>query len=85
MGDDSSSSMSDLEKGEAVEQQDEPTQAPPLNQECAPQVSATKEGSTITPAGMDWDGPEDPDNPQNWNLAMKVYHVTVPGLFGFAV
>jgi uncharacterized protein (DUF885 family) len=40
--------------------------------------------STASPA-LDWDNYEDPENPQNWRLASKVYHVTIPGLFGFAV
>ncbi|KAJ4336711.1 hypothetical protein N0V95_008549 [Ascochyta clinopodiicola] len=35
--------------------------------------------------GTDWNGPDDPDNPQNWPLWMRVYHATTPGLFGFAV
>ncbi len=33
----------------------------------------------------DWDGPDDPDNPFNWPLWQRVYHVTTPGFFGFAV
>lgn len=34
---------------------------------------------------MDWDGPNDPDNPQNWPMSKRVYHAVVPALFGFAV
>lgn len=33
----------------------------------------------------DWDGPNDPDNPHNWPLWLRIYHATTPGFFGFAV
>ena len=33
----------------------------------------------------DWDGPDDPDNPHNWPLWLRIYHATTPGFFGFAV
>jgi hypothetical protein len=33
----------------------------------------------------EWTGPDDRDNPQNWNTGAKVYHATIPALFGFAV
>jgi hypothetical protein len=36
-------------------------------------------------AGTDWNGPDDPDNPHNWPLWLRIYHATTPGLFGFAV
>ncbi|KAF2816742.1 MFS general substrate transporter [Mytilinidion resinicola] len=34
---------------------------------------------------QDWDGPSDPENPQNWSLLKKSYHTAIPGLYGFAV
>lgn len=34
---------------------------------------------------FDWTGPDDPDNPNNWSLAKKVWHVIIPALFGFAM
>ena len=33
----------------------------------------------------DWTGPNDPGNPHNWSTWKRVYHATIPGLFGFAV
>jgi hypothetical protein len=33
----------------------------------------------------DWNGPDDPDNPHNWSTWNRVYHATIPALFGFAV
>ncbi|KAF2260915.1 MFS general substrate transporter [Lojkania enalia] len=33
----------------------------------------------------DWNGPDDPDNPHNWPMWLRVYHATTPGLYGFAV
>ena len=38
-----------------------------------------------TVTAQDWTGPHDPENPLNWPLWQRVYHTTVPGLFGFAV
>ena len=38
-----------------------------------------------TVTAQDWTGPDDPENPINWPLWQRVYHTTVPGLFGFAV
>lgn len=31
----------------------------------------------------DWDGPEDPGNPQNWSKAKKIYHSFVPAAIAF--
>jgi len=33
----------------------------------------------------DWTGPNDPGNPHNWGIWKRVYHATIPALFGFAV
>lgn len=38
-----------------------------------------------TVTAQDWNGPDDPGNPVNWPLWQRVYHTTIPGLFGFAV
>jgi hypothetical protein len=39
----------------------------------------------LPPPVLDWDGPDDPDNPLNWGLAWRVYHSAVPALLCFAV
>jgi RES domain-containing protein len=36
-------------------------------------------------AVMDWDGPNDPGNPQTWSESKKMYHILVPTLLGFVV
>jgi hypothetical protein len=38
---------------------------------------------TLSPpqaAIIDWDGPDDPENPMNWSMWKKVYVASVPGL-----
>jgi len=40
---------------------------------------------TNTATVHDWNGPEDPENPMNWPLWQRIYHTTVPALFGFIV
>ena len=42
-------------------------------------------GLQKTVTAQDWTGPNDPENPMNWPLWQRVYHTTVPALFGFAV
>ncbi|KAJ4299180.1 hypothetical protein N0V90_004424 [Kalmusia sp. IMI 367209] len=88
--DEESSFSSDTEKGEPINGQDEmPAQfmpdqvlnGPPPD----PAAPEGKECRSVPHPVADWDGPEDVENPQNWSLALKVYHATVPGLFGFAV
>lgn len=80
--DDSSSAMSDLTKDE-LEPQNVPQPHGP--ERVLSSDVPEEEIASSAPPGLDWDGPEDPDNPQNWQLASKIYHVTIPGLFCFAV
>ena len=47
-------------------------------------------GSTATPNSeseqlTDFDGPNDPGNPKNWGFGKRVYHTSIPALYGFAV
>ncbi|PZD31927.1 MFS-1 domain containing protein [Pyrenophora tritici-repentis] len=37
------------------------------------------------PNPNDWTGLDDPDNPHNWGIWKRVYHATIPALFGFTV
>jgi hypothetical protein len=32
------------------------------------------------PSSLDWDGPDDPENPFNWSPAKRWYGTIVPGL-----
>ena len=34
---------------------------------------------------QDWTGPDDPDNPINWSLLLKIWHIVVPGMQSFTV
>jgi hypothetical protein len=40
---------------------------------------------TAPPVTLDWDGPDDPDNPRNWGPFKKFYAILVPGSIAFAV
>jgi hypothetical protein len=35
------------------------------------------------PVVLDWDSPDDPDNPQLWPQWKKVFNVAVPAIFAF--
>ncbi|EWC45204.1 hypothetical protein DRE_06092 [Drechslerella stenobrocha 248] len=37
------------------------------------------------PAALDWDGPDDPDNPKNWRFGNRVFQTLPPALFSFVV
>lgn len=43
---------------------------PPQNSPSAPLGSAGKEKDSNL---VDWDGPSDPENPQNWSLPRKIF------------
>ena len=34
---------------------------------------------------QDWTGPDDPENPMNWGIWKKVYHVAIPALQCFTM
>ncbi|KAI0903027.1 MFS multidrug transporter-like protein [Ustulina deusta] len=36
-------------------------------------------------AVTDWDGPADAANPKNWSLKSRIYHTTLPALYGFSI
>ena len=36
------------------------------------------------PTAQDWNGPNDPENPQNWPSGKKAYHTVTVGLLAFA-
>ena len=38
-----------------------------------------------SPNPLDWDGPDDPENPHNWKLWSRIYHTIIPALFAFVV
>ena len=41
--------------------------------------------TSTPPVTLDWDGPNDPDNPRNWGAMKKFYAILVPGSIAFAV
>jgi len=38
----------------------------------------TSEKRLQSPPTLDWDGPDDPDNPLNWSMSKKAYHTFIP-------
>ena len=34
---------------------------------------------------QDWTGPDDPENPMNWPMTLRIYHTTIPAVFNFIV
>lgn len=62
----------DLEKTISVLVREGPTKIP-------------QQKHTTTAAALDWDGPEDPDNPKTWSFRKRLFHSMVPGLFNFVV
>jgi hypothetical protein len=84
-----SSSLSDIEKGDLFKEKEETALGPPMQELSRDKSIAQEEMDTPVPPPAssitDWNGPDDPDNPHNWPMWLRVYHATTPGLFGFAV
>ena len=78
-------SNSDIEKGDSVSNNlpstDDTSPQHPAGSKAEPEET----NPTILPSITDWNGDKDPDNPQNWSLSLRIYHVVIPGLFGFVV
>jgi hypothetical protein len=87
--DQDSSSLSDIEKGDLFKEKEETPLGAPMQELSREKSVAQEERDTpvLPPASSitDWNGPDDPDNPHNWPLWLRLYHATTPGLFGFAV
>ena len=49
------------------------------------EISKKEDALQRTVTAQDWIGPDDPENPQNWPLWQRIYHTTVPALYGFVV
>ncbi|KOS22078.1 Polyamine transporter 4 [Escovopsis weberi] len=45
-----------------------------------PQSSEKKDNDAL-----DWDGPDDPDNPMNWPKGKKILHTAIPAVYSFAL
>jgi hypothetical protein len=57
-----------------------------LEKSVPPPGGETRSSNDALPiAVIDWDGPNDPDNPQTWSAWKKTYHVLVPAILGFVV
>lgn len=89
------SSISDIEKGDMFQTKDE-AEFPNEDQLHVSTIPSSEQepiredqvGATIPkqePNLTDWDGPDDPENPQNWSMSTRIYHVGIPALLGFAV
>ena len=34
---------------------------------------------------LEWNGPEDPENPLNWSSAKKAYHAAIPSIYCYTM
>lgn len=46
--------------------------------------TATDDVVNRGPSAQDWNGPDDPENPQNWPFIRKAYQTAVVGFLAFA-
>jgi hypothetical protein len=82
--------ISDIEKMETEaapnrEVKSDQTQPPPASTPVTLEPAMKDEKDPKMNLLMEWNDENDPENPQNWSLALRSYHAMVPGLFGFAV
>lgn len=50
-----------------------------------PSKAEDQSPTTVYGTSLDWDGPDDVDNPRNWPVPKKVIHSVIPALYGFAL
>lgn len=43
------------------------------------------DNTTKVVTALDWTGPDDPENPENWSLGKKAFHIAYVGLQCFVV
>jgi hypothetical protein len=48
-----------------------------------PSLESQREEGEIH-ASLDWDSPADTDNPKNWSFGQKVFHTSLPALYGLS-
>ena len=48
-------------------------------------TSRSGRSNHVPATAQDWDGEDDPDNPLNWPLPVKIYHTLVPALQCFTM
>ena len=74
-----------IQGGQGDDAVDEAEQGLEISTTNGPDLPDRKEVLQRTVTAQDWTGPDDPENPLNWPLWQRIYHTTVPGLFGLAV
>jgi MFS family permease len=89
--------MLDIEKQEAVEPRSEEDLAIALHLDDSSEEEQTADLEAVQSkhsvsnnlnrvvTAQDWIGPDDPENPHNWPLSKRIFHVVQPALFGLAV
>lgn len=45
----------------------------------------TQNGDNSVVQVLDWDLPQDPENPQNWPLGKKIYHTLCVAVYAFTM
>ncbi|CAG8973086.1 hypothetical protein HYALB_00009390 [Hymenoscyphus albidus] len=47
--------------------------------------SVNSDNSKTEDVVLDWESPDDPENPHNWPLWKKIYHTAIPAFYGFII
>lgn len=71
----------DHDKDEQYDEKDQDSNEPPASSQAAPAPQADDESTNL----VDWDGPEDPENPQNWSGKYKWYVIMIFACMTFVV
>lgn len=72
-----------IERG-SLQSDDGDDQSPGEDPEKSAPLSKHSTRSVPTTA-QDWDGPDDPENPQNWSNFKRAFHIVPTAALGFAV
>jgi len=69
----------------ASDNQDSPVDVDLEKQSTHHDAAAEHPAATRVVTAQDWTGPNDPENPHNWSIYKKSYHVLVAGLFALTM
>jgi hypothetical protein len=86
-------SIQDLESGIAEKKEESDSEHQPSGQTAdssreqrvSEGLADQNEKNALPVDSLDWNGPDDPDNPHNWSTRKAIYHTINPAIFGFAV
>jgi hypothetical protein len=75
--------LSTMSEGEIPSEQSQAIEKLTTQDTAGQESSETQ--SPLPKVPLDWDTPDDAENPRNWSLPKRLFHSAIPGFLAFAV